>query len=136
MESQKHSYTNAYVLSKDNAKVFVEFYLSVGNKTKKEFVEGTEYFYLEDKNNEENNIEFEEKPIGTMLILILNNYDEIKKVLENHKNMIYNEEKERDGDYRNSLNGLKADLIKIAPQLAIFNNYIDRFYIDIYYNYH
>lgn len=138
MESQKHSYNNTYVLSKDNAKTFAEFNLRkrVKKKGKYEFKKGSEYFYLEDKNNEENNIEFEEKPIGTMLILILNNYDEIKKVLENHKNMIYNEEKKRDGDYRNSLNGLKADLIKIAPQLAIFNNYIDRFYVDIHYNYH
>lgn len=135
MESQKHIYTNAYVLSKDNAKVFAEFYLSVGNKTKKGFVEGTEYFYLEDKNNEQNNIEFEEEPIGTMLIIILNNYNKIKRVLENHKNMIYNAEKERDGDYGDSLRGLKKDLTKIAPQLAIFNNFIDRFSCDIHFNY-
>lgn len=136
MESQKHSYINAYVLSKDNAKAFAEFNLSIGNKTKNEFVAGTEYFYLEDSNNEENNIKFEKEPIGTMLILILNNYDEIKKVLENHKNMVYNAEKERDGDYRDSLKGLKEDLTKIAPQLAIFNNFIDSFAVEVYDNYH
>lgn len=132
MESQKHEYMNVYVLSKDNAKAFAEFNLSVGNKTKTDFIAGTEYFYLEDKNNEENNKEFEEEPIGTMLILILNNYDKIKKVLENHKNIIYNAE----NDYEDSLKGLKEDLTKIAPQLAIFHNFIDSFAVDIYYNYH
>lgn len=135
MESQKHSYINAYVLSKDNAKTFAEFTLKVKNETESGFENGTEYFYIVDKNNKENNMKLKKLPIGTILVIILNNYNRIKKVLENHKNMIYNAEKESDGDYKDSLKGLKEDLTNISKALAIFNNFIDSFTFDIYYKY-
>ena len=68
---------NAYVLSKDNAKTFAEFTL----KQKDEKQNGTEQFYIVDKNNKENNIKWDKKPIGTILVIILNKYKKIKKVL-------------------------------------------------------
>ena len=136
MESQKHSYINAYVLSKDNAKTFVEITLKVKNETESGFKSGTEYFYIVDKNNRENNMKLKKLPIGTILVIILNNYNRIKKVLENHKNMIYNAEKESDGDYKDSLKGLKEDLADISKALSIFNNFIDSFSVDVYLNYH
>lgn len=135
MESQKHSYSNAYVLSKDNAKTFVEFTLKVKNEIESGFESGTEYFYIVDKNNKENNMKLKKLPIGTILVIILNNYNRIKKVLENHKNMIYNAEKESNGDYKNSLNGLKEDLTDISKALSIFKNFIDSFNFDIYHKY-
>lgn len=135
MESKKHIYANAYVLSKDNAKTFVEFTLKVRNETKSGFKSGTEYFYIVDKNNKENNMKLKKLPIGTILVIILNNYNRIKKVLENHKNMIYNAEKESDGDYKDSLKGLKEDLTNISKALAIFNNFIDSFSVDVYHKY-
>lgn len=122
MESQNHTYINAYVLSKDNAKTFVEFTLKVKNEIESGFKSGTEYFYIVDKNNKENNMKLKKLPIGTILVIILNNYNRIKKVLENHKNMIYNAEKESDGDYKDSLKGLKEDLTNISKALSIFNN--------------
>ena len=94
MENQKYSYINAYVLGKDNARTFVEFTLKVKNEIESGFKSGTEYFYIVDKNNKENNMKLKKLPIGTILVIILNNYNRIKKVLENHKNMIYNAEKE------------------------------------------
>ena len=39
--------------------------------------------------------------------------------------MIYNAEKESDGDYKDSLKGLKEDLTNISKALSIFNNFID-----------
>ena len=131
MENENRVNINAYVLSKDNAKTFAEFTL----KQKDEKQNGTEQFYIVDKNNKENNIKWNKKPIGTILVIILNNYNRIKKVLENHKNMIYNAEKESDGDYKDSLKGLKEDLTNISKALAIFNNFIDSFTFDIYYKY-
>ena len=135
MESKKHIYANAYVLSKDNAKTFVEFTLKVKNEIESGFKSGTEYFYIVDKNNKENNMKLKKLPIGTILVIILNNYNRIKKVLENHKNMIYNAEKESDGDYKDSLKGLKEDLTDISKSLSIFNNFIDSFAFDIYHKY-
>lgn len=135
MENQNHTYINAYVLSKDNARTFVEFTLKV-YESENGFKSGTEQFYIVDKNNKENNMKLNKYSIGTMLVIILNNYPRIKKVLENHKNMIYNAEKESDGDYRDSLKGLKEDLTNISKALSIFDNFIDRFAIDVYHNYH
>lgn len=135
MGNQKHSYINAYVLAKDNAKTFVEFTLKVKNEIESGFKSGTEYFYIVDKNNKENNMKLKKLPIGTILVIILNNYNRIKKVLENHKNMIYNAEKESDGDYKDSLKGLKEDLTNISKALAIFNNFIDSFSVDVYHKY-
>lgn len=135
MENQKHSYINAYVLSKDNAKTFVEFTLKVKNEIESVFKSGTEYFYIVDKNNKENNMKLKKLSIGTILVIILNKYDKIKKVLESHKNMIYNAEKESDGDYRDSLKGLSEDLTNISKTLSIFNNFIDSFSVDIYHKY-
>ncbi len=135
MENQKYSYINAYVLGKDNARTFVEFTLKVKNEIESGFKSGTEYFYIVDKNNKENNMKLKKLPIGTILVIILNNYNRIKKVLENHKNMIYNAEKESDGDYKDSLKGLKEDLTDISKSLSIFNNFIDSFAFDIYHKY-
>ena len=131
MENENRVNINAYVLSKDNAKTFAEFTL----KQKDEKQNGTEQFYIVDKNNKENNIKWNKKPIGTILVIILNKYNKIKKVLENHKNMIYNAEKENDGDYRDSLKGLSEDLTNISKALSIFNNFIDSFSVDVYYKY-
>ena len=49
--------------------------------------------------------------------------------------MIYNAEKENDGDYRDSLKGLSEDLTNISKALSIFNNFIDSFSVDVYYKY-
>ena len=136
MENQKYSYINAYVLGNDNARTFVEFTLKVKNEIESGFKSGTEYFYIVDKNNKENNMKLKKLPIGTILVIILNNYNRIKKVLENHKNMIYNAEKESDGDYKDSLKGLKEDLTNISKALSIFNNFIDSFAVEVHYNYH
>lgn len=132
MGNESRMNINVYVLSKNNAETFAEFTL----KIKDEKQNGTEQFYIVDKNNKENNLKWEKKPIGTILVIILNKYSKIKKVLENHKNMIYNAEKERDGDYRDSLKGLKEDLTNISKALSVFNNFIDSFAFDIYHNYH
>lgn len=137
MKNQNRINMNAYVLSKDNARTFAEFTLKMKNETENGFKSGTEYFYIIDKLNEENNMKSPKKlPIGNMLVIILNKYDKIKKVLENHKNMIYNAEKERTGDYRDSLKELSKDLTNISKVLSIFNNFIDSFKVDVYYNYH
>lgn len=132
MGNENHMNINAYVLSKNNAETFAEFTL----KIKDEKQNGTEQFYIVDKNNKENNLKWKKCPIGTILVIILNKYNKIKKVLENHKNMIYNAEKESDGDYRYSLKGLKEDLINISKALSLFNNFIDSFSVDVYLNYH
>lgn len=135
MENENCMYMNAYVLSKDNARTFVEFTLKMKNETENGFKSGTEKFYIIDKINQENNMNLKKIPIGNMLVIILNKYDKIKKVLESHKNIIYNAEKERDGDCKDSLKGLKEDLTNISKALSIFNNFIDRFSIDVYHKY-
>lgn len=136
MENENRMNINAYVLSKDNAKTFVEFTLKVRNETENGLKSGTEQYYIVDRNNKENNSKWKKFQIGTILVIILNKYNKIKKVLENHKNMIYNAEKESDGDYRDSLKGLSEDLTSISKALSVFNNFIDNFAFDIYYKYH
>lgn len=117
----------AYILSNENAIPYIEFTL----KQKEPKINDTEYLYTIDKSNSQNIIRSKKLPTGTILITIINLYDKIMKVLLECKEMIYESEGIRDGDYKDSVRELKGKLLDINKTLNIITNYIDRFYLDI-----
>lgn len=116
-----------YILSNENAIPYIEFTL----KQKEPKINDTEYLYTIDKSNSQNIIRSKKLPTGTILITIINLYDKIMKVLLECKEMIYESEGIRDGDYKDSVRELKVRLLDINKTLNIITNYIDRFYLDI-----
>lgn len=122
---------NAYILSNENAMPYIEF----ETRNKEQKISDTEYLYTNDKYNSQNIIKLGKFPTGTSLINIINLYDKIMAVLKECKEMIYETEKIRDGDYRDSIVKLKRRLLALGKVLKIFINYIDIFYIDITINY-
>lgn len=117
-----------YILSNDNAIPYIEFKI-------KQKENNTENLYIKDKWNSVNSKKSKELSTGTLLIKIINLYDNIIKVLTECRNMIYESEKIKDGDYRDSVRILKEKLLDINQVLNIIVNYIDCFYIDIFINY-
>lgn len=115
-----------YILSNENAITYMDFETLISN---------TEHLYIDDKCNSQNNMELNSRPTGTSLIEIINLYDKIMDVLKECKEMIFESEKIRDGDYRDSIRELKRILPEISTKLNILVNYIDIFYIDITVNY-
>lgn len=122
---------DVYILSNENAIPYIEFE-TIHEKQK---ISDTEYLYTDDKYNSQNIIKTKKLPTGTLLINIINLYDKIMTVLKECKEMIYESEKIRDGDYRDSVLELKRRLLALGKVLKIFINYVDIFYIDITINY-
>lgn len=116
-----------YILSNENAIPYIEFTL----KQKEPKINDTEYLYTIDKSNSQNIIKSKKLSTGTILITIINLYDKIMKVLLECKEMIYESEKIRDGDYRDSIRESKRRLLDINKTLNIITNYIDCFYLDV-----
>lgn len=121
---------SGYMLDESNAMPYIEFEL----EQKEQGIPDTEHLYTEDKYNKSNIINFENHPTGTTLITIINLYDEIIKVLTECKEMIYESEKERDGDYRDSVRILKHKLCELNKALNIISNFIYCFHIDVFNN--
>lgn len=115
---------NTYIISNENAIPYIEFEIV----HKKQKINGTEHLYIKDKWNKVNNRKLKKKfPIGTVLIHIINLYDKIMNTLKECREMIYESEKIRDGDYRDSVQILKKRLLDISEILNILTHYIDCF---------